>query len=228
VKPERLTNNRKVRRERWWQFAERASKLYSAIADLDRVLVVALVSRTVMPARVSSRQVLAHKLAVFTTASDGDLAFLSSSFHSCWAWRNSSTMKSDLNYSPSDVFETLPRPTYTPEMMDAGDCLDQVRRQVMSARKLGLTKIYNLVNDPSVRDLDIASLRDCHRAVDMSVAAAYGWTDLSLEHGFYPTRQGVRYTFSTLTRTEILDRLLEANHQQYLQDCTEGKQKVLF
>src|SRR6202008_1458623 len=28
VKPERDTNNRKVRRERWWQYAERAPALY--------------------------------------------------------------------------------------------------------------------------------------------------------------------------------------------------------
>ncbi|MET9827703.1 hypothetical protein ABZ038_40080, partial [Streptomyces sp. NPDC006349] len=187
-----------------------------------------LVSRTVMPARVSSRQVLAHKLAVFTSASDADLAFLSSSFHSCWAWRNSSTMKSDLNYSPSDVFETLTRPIYTSDMRDAGGRLDQVRRQIMSARGLGLTKVYNLVNDPSVKDSDIATLRACHRAVDMAVAAAYGWTDLSMEHGFHPTRQGVRHTFPMSTRIEILDRLLEANHQQQLRTHIEEQPEVLF
>src|SRR5207249_5095459 len=44
VKPERDLNNRKVRRERWWQYAERASGLYSAIADMKRVLVIPRVS----------------------------------------------------------------------------------------------------------------------------------------------------------------------------------------
>jgi hypothetical protein len=137
-------------------------------------------------------------------------------------------MKSDLNYSPSDVFETLPRPVYTPGMTDAGGRLDQVRKQVMSARSLGLTKVYNLVNDPTVRDRDIEELRDCHRTVDMSVAEAYGWTDLILEHGFHSTRQGVRYTFPRLTRTEILDRLLEVNHQQYARERIGESQEILF
>jgi hypothetical protein len=39
VKPERMKVNRAVRREKWWQFAERALKLYKSIAPLERVLV---------------------------------------------------------------------------------------------------------------------------------------------------------------------------------------------
>jgi hypothetical protein len=45
VKSERVKHNRKIRRERWWQFAERAPSLYRAIADLDRVLIIALLSK---------------------------------------------------------------------------------------------------------------------------------------------------------------------------------------
>ncbi len=39
VKPERMRNKRKIRRERWWQFAERAPKLYATIEGMERVLV---------------------------------------------------------------------------------------------------------------------------------------------------------------------------------------------
>src|SRR5690606_24576146 len=67
VKPERDTNKRKVRRERWWQFAERAPQLYETIAGLERVVVVTLVSKVVMPVMVPTGQVFAHKLAVFAT-----------------------------------------------------------------------------------------------------------------------------------------------------------------
>ncbi|GAA3504985.1 hypothetical protein GCM10019016_120980 [Streptomyces prasinosporus] len=228
VKPERLKNNRKIYRDHWWQYAEKRPAMLKAINGLDRVLVVALVSRTVMPARVPSRQVLAHKLAVFTSASDEDLAFLSSAFHTFWAWRNSSTMKADLNYSPSDVFETLPRPAYTSDMARVGALLDQLRTRIMAARGLGLTKLYNLIHDPSVEDFEISTLRDCHRGVDEAVAAAYGWTDLNLEYGFHETRQGVRYTFPARTRTEILDRLLELNHQLHLQNSSEESKGLLF
>ncbi|MFC6094962.1 SAM-dependent DNA methyltransferase, partial [Saccharothrix lopnurensis] len=62
VKPVRMANNRKVYRDYWWQYAEKRPAMIKAVAGFDRVLVVALVSRTVMPARVLARQVLAHKL----------------------------------------------------------------------------------------------------------------------------------------------------------------------
>ena len=32
--------------------------------------------------------------------------------------------------------------------------------------------------------------------MDRAVAAAYGWSDLDLSHGFHETKQGVRYTIS--------------------------------
>ncbi|MET9686851.1 type IIL restriction-modification enzyme MmeI, partial [Streptomyces coeruleorubidus] len=208
-------NNRKVRRERWWQYAERAPMLYQAIKGLDRILVVALVSRTVMPARVTSRQVLSHKLGVFATAEDADLVLLSSSFHSLWAWRNSSTMKADLNYSPSDVYETLPWPESIIELTAMGQALEIARSSIMKNRQLGLTKIYNLLHDATVTDSDILRLRNLHGEIDRAVSGAYGWGDLNLGHGFYPTRQGIRYTVDPVMQIEILDRLLELNHDQH-------------
>ncbi|MBV1937025.1 hypothetical protein KUF83_10690, partial [Streptomyces sp. BV286] len=214
VKPERLKNNNRQRREIWWRFTRPAMDLYRAISNLDRVLVVALVSRTVMPARVASRQVLSHKLGVFVTADDTDLALLSSSIHSNWAWRNSSTMKADLNYSPSDVFETLPYPTPTMRMKVAGAALERLRADVMRDRILGLTKLYNMIHDPVVNDVDIVNLRRIHEEIDEVTAEAYGWDDLDFRHTFYETYQGYRYGISASTRIETLDRLLELNHKQ--------------
>src|SRR5690606_22225208 len=67
VKPERDANKRKVRRERWWQFAERAPQLYEAIAGLERVVVLARISKVVMPVMVPAGQVLNEKVVVFAT-----------------------------------------------------------------------------------------------------------------------------------------------------------------
>ncbi|MER8004034.1 type IIL restriction-modification enzyme MmeI, partial [Streptomyces sp. NPDC095613] len=215
VKPERLKNNRKVYRDYWWQYAEKRPAMIKAIKELDRVLVVALVSRTVMPARVPSRQVLSHKLGVFATAEDSDLALLSSSFHSIWAWRNSSTMKADLNYSPSDVYETFPRPVTTAEVRRNGETLDRLRFDVMIDRSVGLTKLYNMAHDPAVKDSDIESLRENHRKIDQAVLESYSWQDVDLAHDFYPNRQGTRFTVAPSAQIEILDRLLELNHTQH-------------
>ncbi|WP_159083167.1 type IIL restriction-modification enzyme MmeI [Streptomyces sp. P3] len=215
VKPERLKNTNRQRREIWWRFTRPAMDLYRAISNLDRVLVVALVSRTVMPARVPSRQVLSHKLGVFATAEDSDLALLSSSFHSIWAWRNSSTMKADLNYSPSDVYETFPRSVTTVEVRSNGGILDRLRFDVMIDRSIGLTKLYNMVHDPAAKDSDIESLRESHRKIDQSVLESYNWQDIDLAHDFYPNRQGTRFTVAPSAQIEILDRLLELNHAQH-------------
>ena len=44
--------------------------------------------------------------------------------------------------------------------------------------------------------------------------AAYGWEDVQLDHGFHTYRQMERWTVSPSARVEILDRLLELNHER--------------
>jgi hypothetical protein len=96
----------------------------------------------------------------------------------------------------------------------AGKALDEHRRAVMLERWEGLTKTYNRVHDPRERSGDIAELRRLHVELDRAVAVAYGWEDLPLDHDFHETRQGVRYTLGPTTRTEVLDLLLELNHER--------------
>ena len=66
----------------------------------------------------------------------------------------------------------------------------------MLSRQEGLTKTYNRFHDPDETTADIQKLRELHVEMDNAVAAAYGWTDLDLGHGFHETKQGVRYTIS--------------------------------
>lgn len=70
-------------------------------------------------------------------------------------------------------------------------------------------------NDPSEAAADIARLRQLHVEMDHAVAAAYGWSDLDLGHGFHTTAQGVRYTISEPARRQVLGQLLELNHARY-------------
>ncbi|MGH4010412.1 MAG: Eco57I restriction-modification methylase domain-containing protein [Pseudonocardiaceae bacterium] len=224
VKPDRLKNNRKVYRDYWWHYGEKRPALRKAIAELDRVLVIALVSRTALPVWVPTGQVFAHKLGVFATDRSAHLSLLSSALHGAWAWKQSSTMKADLNYSPSDVFETFPQPEFTARMDRVGEELHSVRRSVMLGRSLGLTKLYNLVHDPAVTDEEIRRLREIHTAIDHATAQAYGWDDLDLDlgHGFHDTRQGRRFTIAPDVQVEVLDRLLELNHERYADEVRQG------
>lgn len=58
--------------------------------------------------------------------------------------------------------------------------------------------------------------------MDQTVAAAYGWSDLDLDHGFHATKQGERYTLSEPARRTVLDRLLALNHQRYEEEVKAG------
>ena len=85
----------------------------------------------------------------------------------------------------------------------------------MLRRDLGLTKLYNLINDPDVtHDPDVETMRDIHVRLDQTVMDAYGWSDVPLNHGFHTYRQMQRWTVSPQAREEILDRLLEENHRR--------------
>ena len=213
VKPERAKTAH-GRAAPWWQFLRRRPELYEAISGLDRVLAISLVGNVLMPVRVPTGQVFAHKCAVFALQDFGSMALVSSFAHQIWVIRYTSTMRTDINYSPSDVFATLPRPDSTEEMAELGKELDCERRKIMSDRALGLTKLYNQVHDPTVRDPGIVGLRRIHQEIDQEVLAAYGWDEVSLGITHHLTKIGIRWTVAPEARFELLDRLLVENHRR--------------
>ena len=217
VKPQRDVVKMKHRRQYWWRFAAWAPSMRKMIAGLDEALVIARVSGTVMPARVPCNQVFDDKLVVFAKNSSATQAILSSSLHQCWAIKYGTTRTGDPTYTPTTVFETFPRPEPSEALDVVGRALDTERREIMLRRGLGLTKLYNLVNDPGLTggaDPDIDRMREIHRELDRIVATAYGWDDIPLDHGFHTYRKMTRWTISTAARVELLDRLLEENHRR--------------
>lgn len=235
VKPERdLINGRNPtatdRARNWWKFARRGPALRAAIADLDEVIVIAQVSKVIMPVRVPTGQVFSHKIVVFATDSYADEALLASDIHRIWAIKYSSTLESRLSYSPTDVFLTLPRPVPTDELGKLGRTLHVARRDLMRRRNLGLTDLYNLVNDRDVSDTEIDRMRELHVEVDEAVMASYGWDDVPLDHGFHTYRRMERFTFSPAARVEVFDRLLEENQRRagIVPDDLPAEQEGLF
>ncbi|NES28150.1 hypothetical protein GCE86_08625 [Micromonospora terminaliae] len=225
VKPDRQRKSEAVRRAPWWQFWRRRPALINAISGLDHVIALTLVSKIVMPVMVPTGQVFAHRLAIFASDDYAILALLSSGLHYHWAASWSSTMKADLTYAPSDAFETLPLPRLTQDLRDLGQQLSRCRRDVMMSRQAGLTATYNLVFDPGCNDADIMGLRRLHREIDEAVCRVYGWDDLvnqGLDHGFHKAGAYTRYTVGPAIQREILDRLLELNHQRYAEEEAKG------
>jgi hypothetical protein len=222
TKPDGSYALRKPLPQRWWQYGEKRPALRAAIADLERVLVIARISSTGIATFVEANQILNEKIVVFASDRPGLLAVLNSQPHILWAWKYSSTLKADLQYTPSDCFNTFPKPAISARLDRIGEELYKARRSVMMKRKLGLTKLYNLVHNPAETGEDVRRLREIHTEVDNAVAEAYGWTDLALGHGFHETRQGLRFTIDPTVQVEVLDRLLELNHQRYAEEAAKG------
>jgi hypothetical protein len=151
-----------------------------------------------------------------------DFAYLQSNINTEWALTYGSTLGATPVYTPSDCFETFPFPTHTSNLDKIGEHYHEHRRQVMLARREGLTKTYNRFHDPIETSADIAELRRLHVAMDQAVAAAYAWADLDLGHGFHETKQGLRYTISEAARRTVLDRLLALNHERYAEEVRQG------
>jgi hypothetical protein len=217
VKPIRMKGSQALRRAPWWIFWRPAPDLRKSIAGLRNILVIARVSKTIMPMRIATGQIVSEATVVFATESFSQQAILSSSLHQLWAIKYGSGMRNDPRYAPSDVFETLPRPVETAQLDAMGRTLDIERRELMLRRDLGLTKLYNLVNDPDLSpasDPEVARMREIHQHLDQAVMAAFGWNDVALNHGFHTYRQMTRWTVCPEARVEILDRLLEENHRR--------------
>lgn len=81
-----------------------------------------------------------------------------------------------------------------------------------------MTDTYNRFHDRGEQSAGIARLRALHEEMDQTVAAAYGWSDLDLSHGFHETKQGIRFTISEAARRIVLDRLLALNHKRHAEE----------
>jgi hypothetical protein len=185
---------------------------------------------------INAAQVFAGKVVVFALSGHAHFAFLNSCFHTEWAEKTSSRLKGDPAYSLAETFETLPFPnpllsarlgkSVTPKetnivakMTRLGMMCHEHRQALMKDRSVGLTTLYNQFHDQEETSDDIIRLRALHVELDQTVAKAYGWTDLDLDHGFH--EKGTRYNVGGPARRNILDRLLALNHQRHAEEQSE-------
>ncbi len=197
VRPERATKPGSYSKQ-WWLFGRRNQAGNSAIQDCERVLAIPCVSNTMAFAILKPGTVFSHKLVVFPLQCDHDLALLQSRTHEYWARCFGSSMKDDLNYSPTDCFETFPFPAalfdsaqsdpahqLTRQNLEAiGKRYHQFRAGLMVNNNEGLTSTYNRFHDPAETSDGILELRSLHQQMDQAVLQAYGWDDIPTSCGF--------------------------------------------
>ena len=209
--------------DEWWKYWHARHVLYSAIKQLDRVLVRSRVCNRHMIGFVPSNWVLSETLTVFVVDDYQGFSVLQSSFHDSWVDATASTMRTDVRYVESRCFGAFPWPAHCDrkEMEASGRRFYESRQSVVIERR-GLTKTYTCFHDAHETSADIQKLRQLHVEMDNAVATAYGWTNLGLGHGFHETKQGMRYTISESARREVLARLLKLNHERYAEEVKQG------
>jgi hypothetical protein len=211
--------------KRWWQHSSPRAELYGHMESVNSVVVVPIVSKLMIPSRVSSDQVLSSALAVAPVDSFGFFALLSSWMHRSWAQRWGSKMRNDFRYSISDCFETFPFCLSNENLEQLGEELDELQRSIANNREIGLTKIYNLVNSDTCHDADIKRLQKVHEKIDREVVKTFGF---DIEIGEYELAdfQGLaQWGPPTNQRIEILQLLLTENQRQHDEGVIEWPTK---
>ncbi|MEB3180375.1 MAG: DNA methyltransferase [Nostocaceae cyanobacterium] len=226
----------------WWQFERLRGELFSAIAPLERVLVISLHSQYLSFAFLQANSVFSHALAVFALSNYSAFCSLQSRIHEIWARFFGSSMKDDLRYTPSDCFETFPFPENwetNPTLETIGQEYYEFRANLMVRNNQGLTDTYKRFHDPEERHPDILKLRSLHAAMDKAVLDAYGWSDIPTDCTFLldyddeeeeeetsngrQRKKPWRYRWTQEVHDEILARLLDLNQKRAQAEILGGK-----
>lgn len=187
VYPIRKNNRRESRAKLWWRFAEPAPNLRDAIERLEMVTVIPRVSPHLTVTRQSTTVCFDCQLMVLALTDYYHFGLLQSAVHETWAWARGSTLKGDLRYTNTTIFETFPFPPlpdggYGPRLRPASktadrlahsaEAFDRQRWVVCREAKLGLTKIHNQLKKGEPEEL-----RKLYDAMNDAVCASYGWPE---------------------------------------------------
>ena len=230
-------------RENWWLHLRARPALYHAIgrgeyfekhpvgwspeAGLERVLVNATqASKYANFSFLTGPIIFSNAIGVIATGDFYDQVVLSSSIHNAWAFNYGGRLKTDLRYAPTDCFENFPFPDLSKISINVRALHDN-RLEVMRSREEGLTKLYNNIHNAHDQRAETVDLRNLWLEIDVDVAAAYGWSDLDLQHDFHkvpylPESDNVRFTISEQARLEILNRLVDLNKQRHEEEVAQG------
>ncbi|MDO8338914.1 MAG: hypothetical protein Q7T15_11765 [Microcella sp.] len=204
VKPFRETVRREGHRLKWWLYGEPRVGLRKATAPLARAIAVGAHAKRLNLTWIAPRTLANNANMVFAFDDDYSMGILLSKAHDAWAWAQSSTLKGDLRYTPTTVFATFPWPDPVTDaqrqaVATAASALYQRRSELCREHNMGLTALYNLMDDGGFADL--AAL---HKKLDVAVAAAYGWPATVAQN---PTE--------LVARLSELNKLIVTGERQY-------------
>ncbi len=175
VKHERATNSDKYAREHWWLHGRPVLAMRDAISKLNRYVVGTATGKRVLFCWCARTTCPSNVTNVFAFEDDYAMGVLASRIHGEWARAQSSTFGVGIRYTPTSAFATFafpPAPTDAQReaVADACRAVFARRSEICITQQIGLTTLYNQVDDGAWADL-----KALHLALDQAVAEAYGW-----------------------------------------------------
>lgn len=175
VLPRRRENPREAAMSHWWQFWRPAPALRQALTRTRHVLVIPCLAPNLLVVRQPRDLCFDHQLVVITVADAYHLGILQSRLHALWARARGSTLKGDLRYTVSTILETFPFPAHPDGHRDprrrprtalaarVAACathFDRLRRAACRKHDVGLTRLHNDLERPSLTQPDESLERD--------------------------------------------------------------------
>lgn len=213
VKPVRIINEQRNRRENWWLHVTRAPEAMAYLRQHGRILALAKVSKHLSTAFVRSGTIFSDRMMLVLAHTYAQFGVVQSRIHEAWSRFVGTTMKDDFSYT-TECYETFPAPRSTPNapVETVSGEYYEFRAALMVKNNEGLTRTYNRFHDPEERSQDIIRLRELHAQMDLAVLDAYGWTDIKPAYDFREQLdESTRLTWGEDTRDDVLARLLELN-----------------
>ena len=175
VRPVRDSNSREGYRRYWWRLGEYRPGMRAALAGRTRYVVAGRLAKRLNFAWQDVVVCPSDLVYVFAFDDDYSMGVLISRLHSAWARVRGSSFKADPRYTPTSVFMTFPWPSPVPdtkrEVVAAVTVELLARRsEICLDRGIGLTRLYNDVDDGAHTDL-----QKLHGVLDVAVASCYGW-----------------------------------------------------
>ena len=158
VKPVRLKNREKARRELWWRHRRSGEDMRSTIRPLDRFIATPSLSKHRVFVWLAAPTLPDHQLIAI--ARDDDYAFgvLHSRAHELWSLRMGTSLEDRPRYTPTTTFETFPFPwplntpdeALTPEQCQHRDAIGEAARELDEKRWLWLNPPEWVREEPDV------------------------------------------------------------------------------
>jgi len=156
VKPSRDHHTKAREREQWWKFSRTVRDLFETVAPLRRFIACPATGKRFPMVWCEPNWTPSNAVSVFAFEDDYAMGVLSSSLHLNWARSQSTTLETRPRYTvPS--FATFPWPTVDEAGRNAVGRATQdliaLRVDICAEREIGLTRLYNEIDDGAWLDL---------------------------------------------------------------------------